>query len=194
MSIPTDAGRFSLTGPLYTARLRLRAFVPGDVAFMLDVKSRPDVVRYLYEDVQDEAAVQALVGRRVTQTALKAPGDGLSTLVETRDGVPLGEAMLMWDDSPHRQGEIGYIIHPAHQGHGYAAEACEVLLRIGFLVVGLHRIVGRLEARNQASARVLEKLRMRPEAHLVENEWVKEEWQSEIVYALLDREWAALHR
>ena len=50
-------------------------------------------------------------------------------------------------------------------------------------------MVGRPEARNVASARVLEKLGMRREAHLVENEWVKGEWQSELVLALLYREW-----
>jgi RimJ/RimL family protein N-acetyltransferase len=69
-------------------------------------------------------------------------------------------------------------------------EAAEAMLRIGFEQVGLHRIVGRIEARNEASARVLERLHMREEAHLIENEWVKGEWQSEIVYALLERKWA----
>ena len=39
------------------------------------------------------------------------------------------------------------------------------------------------------SARVLEKLGMRLEAHFVENEWVKGEWQSELDYALLASEW-----
>jgi len=36
---------------------------------------------------------------------------------------------------------------------------------------------------------------MRREATLVENEWVKGEWQSEAIYALLAREWheLALH-
>jgi RimJ/RimL family protein N-acetyltransferase len=58
-----------------------------------------------------------------------------------------------------------------------------------FGTFGLHRVIGRTEARNTASARVLEKLGMRLEAHLVENEWVKGEWQSELVYAILDREW-----
>jgi len=53
----------------------------------------------------------------------------------------------------------------------------------------LHRVIGRVEARNIASARVLEKLGMRREAHFVENELVKGEWQSELVYAILDREW-----
>jgi RimJ/RimL family protein N-acetyltransferase len=32
---------------------------------------------------------------------------------------------------------------------------------------------------------------MRREAHLVENELVKGEWQSELVYAVLSAEWAA---
>ena len=32
---------------------------------------------------------------------------------------------------------------------------------------------------------------MRREARLVENEWVRGEWQSEFVYAILDREWRA---
>jgi RimJ/RimL family protein N-acetyltransferase len=31
---------------------------------------------------------------------------------------------------------------------------------------------------------------MRREAHFVENEWIKGEWQSEYAYAMLAREWA----
>ncbi len=55
----------------------------------------------------------------------------------------------------------------------------------------MRRIVGCLEARNTASARVLEKLGMRREALLVENEWVRGKWQSELVNALLAAEWRA---
>jgi RimJ/RimL family protein N-acetyltransferase len=63
------------------------------------------------------------------------------------------------------------------------------MLRLGFEGLGLHRIIGRLDGRNRASARVLEKLGMRREAHFVENEYVKGEWTDEVVYAILDREW-----
>jgi RimJ/RimL family protein N-acetyltransferase len=38
---------------------------------------------------------------------------------------------------------------------------------------------------------VLERLGMRREALLVDNEWVKGEWTSELDYALLADEWAA---
>ncbi|MEA2136178.1 MAG: hypothetical protein QOC68_4087 [Solirubrobacteraceae bacterium] len=66
------------------------------------------------------------------------------------------------------------------------------MLALAFETYDLHRVYGRLEPRNAASARVLEKIGMRQEAHLIENEWVKDEWQSEAVYALLAREWHAI--
>ena len=91
-------------------------------------------------------------------------------------------------------GEIGYITHPAHGGQGFATEASRPLLGIAFDGMGLHRVIGRLEPRNVASARVLEKLGLRREAHLVENEWIKGEWQSELVDAILDRGWRAYSR
>jgi RimJ/RimL family protein N-acetyltransferase len=64
------------------------------------------------------------------------------------------------------------------------------MLRVGFDELGLHRVIGRLDARNAGSAAVLERLGMRREALLVDNEWVKGEWTSELVYALLAAEWA----
>jgi len=90
-----------------------------------------------------------------------------------------------------RTAEIGFILDPRHQGKGFATEAARGLLDWVFTTAGFHRVIGRTEARNAASARVLEKLGMRLEAHFVENEWVKGEWQSELVYAVLDREWTA---
>jgi RimJ/RimL family protein N-acetyltransferase len=62
---------------------------------------------------------------------------------------------------------------------------------MGFEQLGLHRIAGRLDGRNTASAKVLAGLGMRQEAHLVENERVKGEWTDEIVYAMLASEWTA---
>jgi RimJ/RimL family protein N-acetyltransferase len=101
----------------------------------------------------------------------------------------LGDVSLTLGPPEHRQAEMGFVFHPGHHGQGYATEAAAAVVALAFGAYDLHRVYGRLEARNLASARVLEKLGMRREAHLVENEWVKGEWQSEIVYALLAREW-----
>jgi len=48
-----------------------------------------------------------------------------------------------------------------------------MIVELAFSGLGAHRVSGRLDARNTASARVLEKLGMRREAHFLENEYVK---------------------
>ena len=110
--------------------------------------------------------------------------------------VPNGESQMIGDmalwcaSAEHRQGELGFVLHPDHQGKGYATEAGLALLHVGFEQVGFHRIVGRLDARNTASSAVLTRLGMRHEALLRENEFVKGEWCDEAVYAMLASEWA----
>ena len=105
----------------------------------------------------------------------------------------VGDFILHWQDDEQRQAELGYIIHPDHAGKGYATEAGRAMLRIAFEDLHMHRVFGRVEARHTASARVLEKLGMRKEAHFVENEFVKGEWQSELVYAILTANGSAPH-
>jgi RimJ/RimL family protein N-acetyltransferase len=128
---------------------------------------------------------------RLGSQALAAEDDWLpAVIVERASGAMVGDVGLNWRSVDHRTGEVGFILHPSHHGRGYATEAARALIDWGFREFGLHRVIGRTEARNLASARVLERLGMRHEAHLVENEWVKGEWQSELQYAVLEREWA----
>ena len=176
--------------PLETERLLLRAFEPGDLGALHAMHSREEVARWLYWRPRSEAEVRESLDKKIAARAIMKEGDPLSLAAVLRaSGELIGDFNLWWNSREHRQGEIGFIVHPDHQGRGYATEVSRVLLRLGFEGLGLHRIVGTLEARNLASARVLERLGMRREAHLVENEWVKGEWQSELVYAILDREW-----
>ena len=186
---------FEPIGPIETERLLLRTFVAGDLEAILAMYGHPDVVRYLYEEPLAREQAGAALAKRLGMRAIRAEGDGLRLAALLKTTLELiGDCSLFWLPGGHRQGEIGFVFDPAHQGHGYATEAARVLLRIAFEELGLHRVVGRAEARNTASARVLEKLGMRREAYLIENEWVKDEWQSELVYAILDRDWRGARR
>lgn len=176
--------------PLETERLLLRPFAAEDLDALLAINSRPEVARYLYWEPMSENDARAALEKKMRSSAIRNDRDMLSLAVVLKETSELiGDCTLFLISSEHRQGEIGFVFHPDHHGHGYATEAARVLLRLAFEELELHRVVGRLEPRNTASARVLERLGMRQEAHLVENEFIKGEWQSEAVYALLDREW-----
>lgn len=181
---------FAPEWPIETERLLLRPFATRDLEALYEIHSDEAVARYLYNEARTRQQVEELLERKISGSVLSGEGQWLSAAVVSPGSDELvGDVSLLWASEAHRQGEIGFIIHPRHHGHGYATEAARPLLAFAFETLGLHRVVGRAEARNVASARVLEKLGMRREAHLVENEWVKGEWQSEVIYAMLVREW-----
>jgi RimJ/RimL family protein N-acetyltransferase len=179
--------------PVLTDRLALRPFRDDDLDAFHDIQRRPDVVRFLYWEPRSRDEAAEMLGRRMRKTSIDKEGDGLDLAAELRSsGELIGHFGLFFRSEEHHQGEIGFVVHPDHHGHGYATEGARVMLRFGFEDLGLHRIIGRCDARNLASARVMERLGMRREAHLVENEFVKGEWADELDYAMLDREWRSL--
>jgi RimJ/RimL family protein N-acetyltransferase len=178
--------------PLETERLLLRPFGPDDLEALFAIQADESVARWLYNDPRTLGETRELLARKIGGAALHGEGEWLSAAAVLRTtGELVGDVSLHWASEAHGQGELGFVVHPEHQGRGYATEASRPLLDFAFGPLGLHRVIGRLEPRNTGSARVLEKLGMRREAHLVENEWVKGEWQSELVYAILAREWVA---
>lgn len=177
--------------PIETARLTLRPFTEDDLDALHAYQKLPEVARYLYNGPRDRAATAEVLKRRIAVTTLENPGDILVLAVVLREtGEVVGEVNLAWLSAESRQGEFGFVFNPAHHGNGYAGESAVELLRLGFDGLGLHRIIGRCEGRNTASAKLMARLGLRREAHFVQNEFVKGEWNDEIVYAMLATEWA----
>jgi RimJ/RimL family protein N-acetyltransferase len=176
--------------PVETSRLTLRPFVAADFDAIYAMRSDAEVVRYLYGETLSPDETRDLLTTKMAGAAWAREGDWLTAaVVERTSAATVGDISMRWVSERDRTGEIGFILVPEHQGKGFATEAAGALLDWAFTSAGLHRVIGRAEARNTASVRVLEKLGMRLEASFVENEWVKGEWQSEVVYAVLDREW-----
>jgi RimJ/RimL family protein N-acetyltransferase len=173
--------------PIETERLVLRPYEEGDLDVLHELYSDPEVVRWLYEGPATLGRTRDRLARKLACRALTETS-GLSAAV-TRRGEYVGDLDLWFTSFEHRSAEIGFSIRPAYQRHGYAPESARAMIDWAFRHADVHRVVGKLEARNVASARVLEKLGLRREGHFVENEWVKDEWQSELVYAILKREW-----
>lgn len=183
-----------LTLPVTTERLLLRPFTDADADALFAIHGPPDNSRFLYTEPRSRDEIPEMIERFRQLTAIDDEHNGLRlAAVLATTGEVVGDVCLWRVSREHGQGEVGYVLDPGHQGHGYATEAMHEMLRIGFEVVGFHRIVGSLDARNTASAAVLERLGMRREAHLRENEFVKGEWADGLIYAMLAAEWEA-HR
>jgi RimJ/RimL family protein N-acetyltransferase len=176
--------------PIRTERLVLRPYRDDDYDAFADIQSREDVHLWLYTSARSPEEVRDALDERTRRDAIETEGAGLTLAIELRErAAVVGDVSFWITSTKHAQGEIGFIVHPDHQRRGYASEAAAAVLRLGFEHAGMHRIVGRCEVRNEGSAAALRKLGMRLEAHFVENEWVKEEWQSEYLFAILHSEW-----
>lgn len=176
--------------PVETPRLLIRPYRAEDLAALHDIHCRADVVRYVswpaHASLEDS---RLLLQTRRAVSGLATDGDKLVLAVTDKQNAQLlGEVALILNDRALLQGEIGFILHPDHQGHGYAHEAAKAMLEIGFGAVGLRRIIGRCDARNTASAGLMEKLGMRREAHFRQSEWIKGEWIDRLIYACLAAE------
>ena len=173
--------------PVRTPRLVLRRLTAADADALLAYRSLPEVARYVpFEPMGMEMIAERLAGRwsrtRITE------GEGLVVGFERADtGELIGDLALMLVSAEHRGGEIGWLLHPAHGGHGYATEAARAGIELMF-DAGVHRVVARVDARNGPSLRLCERLGMRREAVLLANEWFKGEWTDEVGYALLEHE------
>ena len=182
--------------PIRTQRLVIRPLVHTDVEAMAAYQSLPEVCRYIpYEPRGAEVIGARVADPALNRSTLEAEGDVLWLgIAQADDDVIVGDVILAWRSAEHRQAEIGYVLNPDHGGRGYVTEACSALLALAFDDLNVHRVMARIDARNEASARVARRLGMRQEAHLIGNEWFKGAWSDELQFAILAEEWRAGQR
>ncbi len=183
---------------LTTERLLLRAFEESDAPVLYAYRNDPEVSRYQgWETPYSlERALTAI--RRKLEHPPGSPGHYYQVAVELRTtGQQVGDVAFKVADAETpddaRLAEIGFTFAREHQGNGYATEAACRLLAYLFEEMAVHRVCAHCDVLNGASSRVLERLGMRREAHVVEAVWFKGYWSSEYVYAILRREWEAAH-
>jgi RimJ/RimL family protein N-acetyltransferase len=173
-----------------TAHLILRPLERSDLDEVLAYYSLPDVQRYLDWKARDKTEAKSAFDAMRRQTRLTRPGDTLTLgIVRKTDGRLMGHVSLRWTDATAQQAEIRFALAPPFRRNGYATEALRAVLTHAFDAQRLHRIFARTDGRNEASAKLLKSLGMRLEAHYREHALFQGEWDEELHFAILDREW-----
>ncbi len=173
-----------------TERLALRPFDRTDLDGVSSYYSLPEVQRYLDWKARDRIEVKTALEAMSQQRRLNRPGDTLSLAVARRsDGILIGQVSLRWTDATAGQAELRFVFNPTYQRQGYGTEAVRAALDLGFDRLGFHRVFARVGGDNERSARLLKRIGMRLEAHYREHALFQGEWDEELHFAMLDREW-----
>jgi RimJ/RimL family protein N-acetyltransferase len=176
--------------PIETERLSLRPFEKSDLEAVIAYYSLPEVQRYLDWKARDRVEVKAALEAMCAQRRLNRPGDTVTLAVVRRsDDELLGQVSVRWTDATAAQGELRFVFNPLYRRQGYATEAVKATLDFAFDHFGLHRVFARCGADNQRSARLMKAIGMRLEAHYREHALFQGEWDEELHFAILDREW-----
>ncbi|MBI4671427.1 MAG: GNAT family N-acetyltransferase [Chloroflexi bacterium] len=174
---------------LRTERLILREFVAEDWRAVYVYQNDPRYLEYYEWEHRSEHDAKAFV-----QMVMDWQGEAPRIKYQFAVVLPgthklIGNAGIRKRDLKAFQADMRYEIDPREWGNGYATEVAGAILNFGFEQLHLHRIWAQAVASNLNSIRVLEKLGMRQEGRLRENEFFKGHFWDTVIYGILEEEW-----
>lgn len=167
---------------LVSDRLVLREVNAHDVTQIHAYASDPEVCRYSpwgpnsVTDTESFVAACLQEQRALPRTAY--------TLAITMTGVLIGAVTVVAGDDD--EAEIGYVLNREYWGLGIATEAATITLKWALSELGAQRVFATCRPGNFASIRVLEKLGLVREAHLIDHMWMRDHWEDSLRFALPD--------
>lgn len=175
---------------LETERLEIRPLTPRDAEALFAYRSDPAVYAFQsWAPTRLDEAHAFLAPMR--GQAAPTPGQWFQLgLCRKESGTLIGDCGLFLSEQMPRHAEIGITLCPASQKSGFAREALRAVIAYLFSALDMHRITASVDPRNHPSLALLKSVGMRQEAHFVESYWSKGEWADDLVFALLQREWA----
>jgi RimJ/RimL family protein N-acetyltransferase len=159
VTVSSIAGLWSPAYPIRTTRLLLRPHVEGDLDDLVPFHSDPEVTRYIPWPVRNRDETRIALAAKLDKGIVAVEGDWLIlAVVHAAENRVIGEVLLKRVSDSEGVGELGYVIAPSHQGHGFASEAARAMLELAFAEFGLSRVVARIDEPNVASRRMIASL------------------------------------
>jgi len=174
---------------LETNRLILRPFISDDAADLYEYLSDKTVLKYepceiFTFDACKAEAISRSQNKAFWAVCLKDTGKLIGNIYFSRID-PLD--LLTY--------EIGYVFNATYQKQGFAAEAATAILNYAFNALHARRVIAMCNPKNVNSWRLLERLHMRREGHLIQNIYFNKDeeghpiWQDTYEYGILAQEW-----
>ncbi len=171
---------------LKTEQLILRQITVDDLENIFKGLSHPKVIQFYgisYDSL--EATKEQLIWYR----NLESNGTGIWWAVCSKDGNNFYGAGGLNDlDTKHQKAEIGLWLLPEYWGKGIMIEVMPLICNYGFEILGLHRIEGFVDTKNQKCKKGLAKLNFKYEGTMIDCEINNGNFISLDMYALINKE------
>jgi len=163
---------------LYTDRLLLRKFTIDDHEDLYEYLSNSKVVKYEpYDTYTMEECIEEVKFRAEDEN------QRFWAVCLKENKKVIGHVYFNQEEPMEfNTWELGYVFNPKFYGQGYATEACRRILKYGFEEKKAHRIVAGANVKNESSWKLLERLYMRREGHMLQNVFFKRTLDGEPIW------------
>ena len=170
-----------------TEKLLLRQVEKSDVNEIFFLRSDKKVLEYL--DRAPAANIQEAASWIEKINELEKNNNAVTWAITLKPDDTLIGTLGFWNiTKEHYRAEIGYTLHPNHQGKGIMQEAMLAVLNYGFKIMKLHSIEGNVNPNNLSSIKILERNNFTREGFFKENYFYDGKFLDSAIYSLISPE------
>lgn len=169
---------------LESSRLRLRKILPADAKYFFQMRSDPEVMKYIDKPrMKNISEARALIKQMEEDRLL---GNGINWGITRKEEDQLIGTIGFWRiDKPNYRAEVGYMIKSEHQGKGLVTEALQLAIDFAFKKMHLHSIEANINPLNERSRNLLIKNGFIKEAYFRENYFYNGKFLDSEIYSLI---------
>jgi ribosomal-protein-alanine N-acetyltransferase len=134
----------------------LRNVTQEDVNEIFFLRSDKRVLQFLGREPAGSVEEASLFIKKINE--LENNNEGINWGIKLKNEENLIGTICYWNiTKQHYRAEMGYVLHPDHQGKGIMQEAMSEVLQYGSTVMKLHSVEARVDPENAASVKLLER-------------------------------------
>jgi RimJ/RimL family protein N-acetyltransferase len=180
---------FSIT----TERLVLEDLTWDDLASLQRIARDTFLMKYVLIWLENDEQVTRFLRHAIGEAERPGRMDYVLAARTKETGAFAGLTFIEIEDGQKSTAEIGIVLLPEYCRTGYGSEILRRYISFGFETLGMHRVYGKCDLQNLASAGLMEKCGLTYEGTLREHVWLRDHWRSTRYYGMLAQEYFSRH-
>ncbi|WP_316788910.1 GNAT family N-acetyltransferase [Pedobacter frigoris] len=169
-----------------TSRLLMREQTLSDAPALFNLRTNPEVMRYIERPRPKAVADSEAVIRSINENFHKGMNMIWAITLKENPEQMIGNLGYWRTDLANHRAEIGYMLHPDYWRQGILSEALTAIIDFGFNTMGLHSMCANINPANDASRQLLLKHGFIKEAYFREDYYFDGKFLDSEIYGLLN--------